>query len=94
MSNKKLKKLLITALTALALTSGPALVQANDIQRPAPRVWVGTVVRQKVYNVRGSLLQTHYRELRVRNGYRVRITPLYLNRNRTRYYQDYIYHTY
>lgn len=44
MSNKKLKKLLITALTALALTSGPALVQANDIQRPAPRVWVGTVV--------------------------------------------------
>lgn len=41
MSNKKLKKLLITALTALALTSGSALVQANDIQRPAPRVWGG-----------------------------------------------------
>ncbi|MFD2253865.1 hypothetical protein ACFSJM_05850 [Lactococcus formosensis subsp. bovis] len=94
MSNKKLKKLLITALTALALTSGSALVQANDIQRRAPRVWVGTVVRQRVYTPQGRLVQTFYRELRVVNGYRVRKTPLYPDRSGTRYYQDYIYNTY
>ncbi|RGB57895.1 hypothetical protein DW155_08345 [Lactococcus petauri] len=94
MSNKKLKKLFITALTAFALTSGSALVQANDVQRPAPRVWVATVVHQRVYTPQARLIRTFYRELRVVNGYRVRRTPLYPNRNGTHYYQDYIYHTY
>ena len=94
MSNKKLKKLLITALTALALTSGSALVQANDVQRSAPRVWVGTVVRQRVYTPQGRLVQTFYRELRVVNGYKVYPGALSPNTSRTLYYQNYRYYTY
>ncbi|MEY8457893.1 hypothetical protein [Lactococcus ileimucosae] len=94
MPNKNLKKFIITALTALALFSGSGLAQANDLPRPAPRVWVGTVVHQRVYTPQGRLVQTFYRELRVVNGYSVRRTPLYPNKNGTRYYQDYIYDTY
>lgn len=94
MPHKNLKKIIITALAALALFSESGLVQANDLPIPAHRVWVGTVVHQRVYTPQERLVQTFYRELRVVHGYRVRKTALYPNKNRTRYYQDYIYHTY
>ena len=93
MSNKKLKKLFITALTAFALTSGSALVQANDVQRPAPRVWVATVVHQRVYTPQGRLVQTFYRELRVVRGYRLRETHLSYDKKSKLYYRTYIYDT-
>ncbi|MBL3716585.1 MULTISPECIES: hypothetical protein [Lactococcus] len=94
MPSKNLKKFIITALTALALFSGSGLAQANDVQKPAPRVWVATVVHQRVYTPQGILVRTFYRELRVIRGYKLREIYFSYDKKSKLYYRTYIYDTY